>query len=140
MRDLLRLIGNLLWLVFGGLIMALGWWMAAIIMVVTIVGIPWARAAVVIGRFALWPFGYRVVERRELFGHRDIGSGPLGMLGNVIWFVFAGWWLAIAHLLAALACFVTIIGIPFGLQHLKLAQLSLFPIGKTIVPIGSPYL
>lgn len=139
MRDILRLIGNVLWLVFGGLIMAIGWWLAAVVMMITIIGIPWARAAFIIGRFALWPFGYRVVARRELFGRSDIGTGPLGLLGNIIWFVFAGLWLAIAHLLAALACFVTLIGIPFGLQHLKLAQLSLFPIGKTIAPTNSVY-
>ncbi|WP_455384119.1 YccF domain-containing protein [Acidihalobacter prosperus] len=137
MRDLLRLIGNLLWLLFGGLLMALAWWLAAIVMIVTIIGIPWARAAFVIGRFTLWPFGYRVAERRELFGRSDLGSGPLGTLGNIVWFLLAGLWLGLGHLFAALACFVTIIGIPFGLQHLKLAQLSLFPIGKTIVPIDS---
>lgn len=134
MRDFLKLLGNLLWLVFGGLLMALSWWLAAIFMVITVIGIPWARAAFVIGRFTLWPFGYRVAERRELFGRSDIGSGPLGVIGNIVWFIFAGIWLAIGHLFSALLCFVTIIGIPFGLQHLKLAYLSLFPIGKTILP------
>ncbi|APZ43243.1 YccF domain-containing protein [Acidihalobacter ferrooxydans] len=137
MRELLRLVGNLLWLIFGGLAMALAWWLAGLLMVLTIIGIPWARSAFVIGRFTLWPFGYRVVERRELFGRDDFGSGLLGLLGNLIWFVLAGLWLAIGHLLSALACFITLIGIPFGLQHLKLAQLSLFPIGKTIIPIDA---
>jgi uncharacterized membrane protein YccF (DUF307 family) len=136
-RDVLRLIGNLLWLVFGGLLMALAWWLAATVMILTIIGIPWARSAFVIGRFTLWPFGYRVAERRELFGRTDLGSGVLGTLGNVIWFVLAGLWLGLGHLIAALGCFVTIIGIPFGVQHIKLAQLSLFPIGKTIVPIDA---
>lgn len=135
---MLRLLGNVLWLVLGGLIMAIGWWLAALLMVLTIVGIPWARAAFLIGRFSLWPFGYRVVERRDLFARPGIGSGPLGILGNIIWFLFAGLWLSISHLLLALFCFITLIGIPFGLQHLKLAELSLFPIGKTIVPIDTP--
>ncbi len=117
--------------------MALAWWLAGLLMVISIIGIPWAKAAFVIGRFSLWPFGYRVADRRDLFGHSDIGSGPLGMIGNIIWFVLAGLWLSIGHLLSALLCFITIIGIPFGLQHLKLAQISLFPIGKTVVPIDS---
>lgn len=133
MRDFYLLLGNILWFVLGGFAAGLAWWIAALIMAVSIIGIPWARAAFVIGRFSFFPFGYQVVERRSLFPNPDIGSGPLGLLGNLIWFVFAGIWLGIGHLLAALACFVTIIGIPFGLQHLKLAQLSLFPIGKTII-------
>lgn len=137
MRDFLRLLLNLLWLILGGLPMALAWWLAGLLMVISIIGIPWAKAAFVIGRFSLWPFGYRVADRRDLFGHSDIGSGPLGMIGNIIWFVLAGLWLSIGHLLSALLCFITIIGIPFGLQHLKLAQISLFPIGKTVVPIDS---
>lgn len=134
MRDFPTLLGNVLWFILGGFAAGLAWWLAALVMIVTIVGIPWARAAFVIGRFTFFPFGYRVVERRALFQRGDIGTGFLGLLGNLIWFVFAGVWLGIGHLLAALICFVTIIGIPFGLQHIKLAQLSLFPIGKTVIP------
>lgn len=134
MRDSMLLLGNILWFVLGGFAAGLAWWLAALIMAISIIGIPWARAAFVIGRFTFFPFGYHVVERRTLFQHDDIGSGPLGLLGNLIWFVFAGVWLGIGHLMAALLCFVSIIGIPFGLQHLKLAQISLFPIGKAIVP------
>lgn len=127
---------NILWLVLGGLWMALGWFLAGCIMVITIIGIPWARACFVIGSLALWPFGKMVVDRRDVTGP-DIGTGTLGFLGNVVWFILAGVWLAIGHLLAAVANFITIIGIPFGLQHLKLAWLALAPIGKTVVDIPS---
>jgi uncharacterized membrane protein YccF (DUF307 family) len=85
------------------------------------------------GQFAFFPFGKQAVDRWTLSGSRDVGTGLLGTLGNIIWFVFAGIWLAIGHLISALCCFVTIIGIPFGLQHLKLAGIALAPIGKTIV-------
>lgn len=125
---------NILWLILGGLWMALGWFLAGCIMIITIIGIPWARACFVIGSLALWPFGKMVVDRRDVSGP-DIGTGMLGFIGNVIWFILSGVWLAIGHLLAAVANFVTIIGIPFGLQHLKLAWLALAPIGKTVVDI-----
>ena len=130
---MLRTLGNLLWLVLGGLMMGLGWWLAGLLCAVTIVGLPWANACFVIGQFAFWPFGKEAVNREQVNGQQDIGTGALGTLGNVLWFIFAGVWLAIGHLLSAVACFVTIIGIPFGLQHLKLAAMTLAPIGKTIV-------
>lgn len=130
---MLRTLGNLLWLVLGGLMMGLGWWLAGLLCALTIVGLPWAKACFVIGQFAFWPFGKEAVNRELVNGQSDIGTGTLGTVGNVIWFVVAGVWLAIGHLLSALACFVTIIGIPFGLQHLKLAGMTLAPIGKTIV-------
>lgn len=124
---------NLLWLVLGGLFLALGWWLASILMAITIIGLPWTRACFVIGQLALWPFGREVVDRQTLTGAKDLGTGAAGFLGNLIWFVLAGWWLAIGHLAVALANFVTIIGIPFGVQHIKLAMISLSPIGKTVV-------
>ena len=102
-------------------------------MIVTVIGLPWARACFVIGQFALWPFGREAVDRRLVTGRGDVGTGPLGLIGNVLWFALAGVWLALGHLTSALACFVTIIGIPFGWQHLKLAAVALMPIGKTIV-------
>ncbi len=126
-------LGNVLWFVFGGLVMGLSWWLAGALAMITIVGIPWAKACFVIGQFAFFPFGKVAISRKELLRQDDIGTGALGFLGNVIWFIFAGVWLAIGHLLSALLCFVTIIGIPFGYQHLKLAMLALAPIGKTIV-------
>jgi uncharacterized membrane protein YccF (DUF307 family) len=126
-------IGNILWFVFGGFVMGLGWWLAGLLAFITIVGIPWAKACFVIGQFAFLPFGKVAISRKNLTKQDDIGTGVLGSLGNIIWFIFAGVWLAIGHLLSALLCFVTIIGIPFGIQHLKLASLALAPIGKTIV-------
>ena len=114
--------------------MALGWWLAGLISAISIVGLPWSRSCFVIGKFALWPFGYEAINRRDLSGRIDLGTGPMGLLGNVIWFLVAGWWLAIGHLTSALACFVSIIGIPFGIQHIKLALIALAPIGMTIVP------
>jgi uncharacterized membrane protein YccF (DUF307 family) len=125
---------NLLWVLLGGLVMALGWWLAGLLCALTIVGLPWARSCFVIGSFSLWPFGKEAVNRRELSGRGDLGTGPLGLLGNVLWFVVAGWWLAIGHLASALACFITIIGIPFGIQHIKLALIALAPVGMTVVP------
>ncbi|MBK5199110.1 MAG: YccF domain-containing protein [Methyloceanibacter sp.] len=125
---------NLLWIVFGGLWMALGWVIAAIVMAITIIGLPWTRAAFNIASYTLLPFGQKAVSRAEYTGRQDIGAGPLGVFGNVLWFVLAGWWLALAHLLTAILLAITIVGIPFAWAHLKLARLALWPIGKMIVP------
>ena len=129
----MRTLGNILWFIFGGFIMGLGWWLAGLVAAITIVGLPWAKACFVIGQFAFLPFGKRAVSRQLVNQQDDIGTGALGLAGNLIWFLLAGWWLAIGHLFSALACFLTIIGIPFGIQHLKLALIALAPIGKTIV-------
>ena len=126
---------NILWVVLGGLVMALGWWLAGLICAITVVGLPWARSCFVIGRFSLWPFGQEAVNRTNLQGREDLGTGSLGLISNVLWFLVAGWWLAIGHLSSALACFVTIIGIPFGIQHMKLALIALAPVGMTVVPV-----
>ena len=131
----LSLLLNLLWIVFGGLWMALGWIVAAVIMAITIIGLPWARAAVNIASYTLLPFGRKAVSRAEHLGTHDIGTGPFGLLGNIVWLVLAGWWLALGHLLTAILWAVTIIGIPFAWAHLKLARLALWPIGKIVVPI-----
>lgn len=128
----IALILNILWLIFGGAVAALGWFLAALIMAITIIGIPWARAAFDNGVYTLWPFGSKPMARDRLYGE-DIGTGPLGLLGNLIWFVLAGWWLALGHLIAAVGLAITIIGIPFAWAHLKLAGFSLWPIGRTIV-------
>jgi len=127
------LIGNILWFIFGGAVMGIGWWLAGALAYLSIIGIPWAKACFVIGQFAFMPFGKEAVSRKYMTNKDDIGSGSLGALGNVIWFIFAGVWLAIGHMLSALLCFITIIGIPFGLQHFKLAAIAIAPIGKTIV-------
>ena len=131
----LAILFNLAWIVFGGLWMAVGWLIAAVIMAITIIGIPWARAAFNIAAYTLLPFGQRAVSRAEHYGQHDIGTGPLGFIGNLIWLILAGWWLALGHLVLAVLLAVTIIGIPFAWAHLKLAGLALWPIGKAIVPI-----
>jgi uncharacterized membrane protein YccF (DUF307 family) len=114
--------------------MAAGWVIAAVIMAITIIGIPWARAAFNIAVYTLLPFGQTAVNRDMVTGQSDIGTGPLGLLGNLIWLVLAGWWLALAHVITAILLAVTIIGIPFAWAHLKLAGIALWPIGKVIVP------
>ncbi|MBS1157835.1 MAG: hypothetical protein H6R15_254 [Proteobacteria bacterium] len=129
----MRVIGNFLWFILGGFFMGLAWWLVGLLAFLSIVGIPWGKACLVIGQFAFFPFGKEAISRQELNAADDIGTGGLGLLGNIIWFVVAGWWLAIGHVISALFCFVTLIGIPFGLQHLKLAGIALAPIGKTIV-------
>ena len=128
---------NILWIVLGGFVMALGWWLAGLLCALTVIGLPWARSCFVIGKFSLWPFGQEAVNREELSGRGDLGTGPLGLIGNVLWFLVAGWWLAIGHLSSALACFVSIVGIPFGIQHIKLALIALKPVGMTVVPMRS---
>jgi uncharacterized membrane protein YccF (DUF307 family) len=127
------LVLNLLWMFFGGLWMAVGWLIAAAVMAITVIGLPWARAAFNIASYTLLPFGRKAVSRAEYFGTGDIGTGPLGFLGNIVWFVLAGWWLALGHLILAIFLAVTIIGIPFAWAHLKLAGLALWPIGRMIV-------
>ena len=128
---------NVLWIVCGGLYMAIAWMIAAVVMAITIIGLPWTRAAFNIALYTLLPFGQRAVSRAEYFGHDDLGTGPLGMLGNIIWLVLAGWWLALGHLITAILLAITIIGIPFAWAHLKLAGIALWPIGKMIVPDGA---
>jgi uncharacterized membrane protein YccF (DUF307 family) len=123
---------NLLWIVFGGLWMAAAWVIAAFIMAITIIGLPWAWSALNMASYALLPFGRKAVSRAEYSGH-DIGTGPFGLLGNIIWLVLAGWWLALGHLITAIGLAITIIGIPFAWAHLKLAGIALWPIGKEIV-------
>ncbi|MDR3464898.1 MAG: YccF domain-containing protein [Xanthobacteraceae bacterium] len=130
----LSLLLNIIWIVFGGFWMAIAWVVAAIIMAITIIGLPWARAAFTIASYTLLPFGQRAVSREEYFGRSDVGTGPLGLIGNIIWLVLAGWWLALGHLVWAILYAITIVGLPFAWAHLKLAGIALWPIGKTIVP------
>jgi uncharacterized membrane protein YccF (DUF307 family) len=133
--SLLSLILNVLWVVTGGIWMALAWLLAALIMAITIIGLPWARAAYNIASYTLLPFGRVALPRDEVAGREDLGTSPLGTLGNVIWLVLAGWWLALGHIITGVGLALTIIGIPFAWAHLKLALLSLWPIGRTIVSI-----
>lgn len=115
--------------------MGLAWWLIGLFALITIVGIPWAKACFVIGQFSFFPFGKEALSRTALTQKQDIGTGSFGLLGNIIWFIFAGFWLAVGHITSALICFITIIGIPFGIQHIKLAGIAIAPIGKTIITI-----
>jgi uncharacterized membrane protein YccF (DUF307 family) len=127
----MKTILNIIWLVLCGLWMCLGYFLAGLVLCVTIIGIPFGIAAFRIGIYALWPFGYTAVERR------DAGAGSL--VGNVLWLILAGWWLAIGHIVTGLLLCVTIIGIPFGIANFKLIPLSLMPLGKEIVPSDAPF-
>src|SRR3569833_3264440 len=125
---------NLLWILFGGAWMANNWLVAAVVMALTIIGLPWARAAFNIAAFTLLPFGSRAVRRDMVTGESDLGTGLVGLVGSIIWFVLAGWWLALGHLVTAVALAVTIVGIPIARTHLKLAGIAIWPVGKAIVP------
>ena len=121
MRTLL----NIIWLVLSGFWLFLGYALAAVIMCVLIVTIPWGIAAWRIGVYSLWPFGKEVVDRPTA----GIGSA----IGNVVWVVLAGWWLALGHIASALALAITIIGLPFAWANLKMVPVALLPLGKQIV-------
>jgi uncharacterized membrane protein YccF (DUF307 family) len=130
----MTLLLNILWFIFGGFAAGLAWLVGGLVLAVTIVGLPWAAAAFRIGGFSLAPFGSRVVDRRSLNGRDDMGTGDLGLILNVVWFLFAGWYIALAHVVIGLLQCATVIGIPFGLQHFKLARIALGPVGKSVVP------
>ena len=123
----MRLLLNIIWLVFGGLWLAIGYALVALVMFILIITIPFGVAALRIGLFCLWPFGRTVVRRP------DAGAGSA--IGNVIWFILAGWWLAIGHVITGVAMCLTIIGIPLGLANFKLIPVSLTPFGRDIVDI-----
>lgn len=129
----MHFLGNLIWILFGGLVMAIGWLLAGLLMCLTIIGIPWAGSCLTLAQFSLAPFGKTIVLRQDLTGKEDLGTGNLGLAANIIWFIFAGIWLAIGHVFSAILTAVTIIGIPFAWQHLKLARVALAPIGKAVV-------
>ena len=120
----MRLLLNVLWFVLGGWISGTLWILAGVILAITVIGLPWTPAAFRIASFSYWPFGRIVIDADP-----GIGSGCL----NILWLVLAGWWLALHHLILAAGLAVTIIGIPFAWQHLKLTLLSLTPVGKAVV-------
>lgn len=124
---MIRFILNVLWFICGGLPLAIGWFIAGLLLAITVVGLPYTGAAWRIAGFALWPFGKEIV-RREV----GLASGPLGTVLNVIWFVLAGWWLALGHLIVAVGEAISIIGIPFAIKDLQLAQIALAPIGRDV--------
>jgi len=121
----MRIMGNLIWLVFGGFCMALGWVIAGGICCITIIGIPIGLQAFKLAGLALWPFGKEVTY----------GGGAGRFILNVIWIVFGGFVLMLSHLFLGIVFSITIIGIPFGKQHFKLAKLALMPFGATVTRI-----
>jgi uncharacterized membrane protein YccF (DUF307 family) len=123
----MRLILNVIWLVLAGFWMAVGYAVAGLICCILIITIPWGIASVRIANYALWPFGREVVDKP--------GAGAGSLLGNNIWIIVAGLWLAIGHILTGIALCVTIIGIPLGVANFKLVKVSLVPLGKEIVEV-----
>ena len=126
----MRLLGNILWFVFGGGIVAgLSWLLWGVVLALTVVGIPFAIAAFRIAGFAFWPFGRELVDARWVGEDRILGTS----LTNFLWMLLAGLWLTIGHVLVGLFLCLTLIGIPFGLAHFKLASVSFAPLGKRVV-------
>jgi uncharacterized membrane protein YccF (DUF307 family) len=129
--KVVELVLNVLWLLFCGIWMAIGYLVAAIVCFILIITIPFGVASLRIAGFVLWPFGRTAVERP--------GTGAPSFVGNLIWIVFAGWWLALGHLLTSIPLFFSIIGIPFGWANLKMIPISLMPLGREIVPTDQPF-
>ena len=124
----MRILLNIIWLIFGGLWLALGYFLAGLICCILIITIPFGIASFRIGVYALWPFGKTTVDKPTA------GTGAL--IGNVIWILVAGIWLALGHIATAIAMAVTIIGIPLAIANLKMIPISLMPLGKDIVPVN----
>ncbi|WP_370414373.1 YccF domain-containing protein [Streptomyces fradiae] len=127
----MKTILNIIWLVFSGFWLFLGYLAAGLILCITIIGIPFGIAAFRIALYALWPFGRTVIDRPD--------AGAPSCIGNVLWLILAGWWLALGHIVTGIAQCITIIGIPLGIANFKMIPLSLLPLGKEIVPTDQPY-
>lgn len=126
----MRTIANILWLVVSGLWLALGYWAAGIVLCFTIIGIPFGIQSIKLGTYALWPFGRVVVDRTTR------RSGFFNTVGNILWLVLGGIWLAATHLLLGLALLVTIVGIPFAIANFKMIRLALWPFGAEVISVG----
>ena len=127
----MRVVLNIIWLIFGGLWLALGYLVAGVICCLLIVTIPFGIASFRIANYALWPFGRTTAP--------EPGAGVPSLIGNVIWIVFAGWWLALGHIVTGIAMCITIIGIPLGIANFKLIPISLLPLGYRIVATDRPF-
>ncbi len=123
---------NLIWLVLAGFWLAVGYVVAGVICCVLIVTIPFGIASFRMANYVLWPFGRTVVDKPT--------AGAMSTIGNVIWLIVAGWWLALEHIVTGVAQCVTIIGIPLGIANFKMVPISLMPLGKQIVPSGGTWL
>ena len=122
----MKLIGNLIWIIFGGLVIALEYFIASLVLIITIIGIPFGIQTLKLGVLVLWPFGSEIKEIPQTRGY-------LSTLMNIIWILFGGIWIALSHLIYGIIFSITRIGIPFGMQHFKLARLALTPFGKEII-------
>ncbi len=122
----MKILGNIIWLIFGGLETAIGYFLSSLALMITIVGIPFGIKTIKIGILCLWPFGSQVVENSSI-------GGCLDLIMNIIWIFIGGIWICLTHLLFGGLLYITILGIPFGKQHFKLARLALTPFGKDIV-------
>jgi uncharacterized membrane protein YccF (DUF307 family) len=125
--NTIKIIGNIAWLIFGGIIIALEYLLFSMLLMVTVIGIPFSFQTLKLASFALWPFGRTSIVKAR-------GSGCLYTGMNVFWIIFAGIWIAISHLIFGIILGITIIGIPFGMQHFKLAAVALAPFGREVVP------
>ena len=121
----MKLLGNIIWLIFGGLVTAIEYVIASLCMMITIIGIPFGLQTIKLGLLALWPFGSKVIDKGS--------SGCLSVIMNILWIIFGGFWICLTHLFFGILLCITIIGIPFGNQHFKMAKLALTPFGKDIV-------
>ncbi|MEX5633439.1 YccF domain-containing protein [Parafrankia sp. FMc2] len=126
----MRILLNVIWLVLCGVWLAIGYALAALICFILIITIPFGIASLRMANYALWPFGRRVVDKPN--------TGSASLIGNILWILLAGWWLALGHLTTGIALCLTIIGIPLGLANFKLIPVSLLPLGKDIVPVEEP--
>ena len=124
----MNLLGNLIWLIFGGLVSAIGYCIGGFILCCTVIGIPFGLQCFKMAGFVLWPFGRKAVTNPS-------SSGTISVFLNIIWIVFGGVWLALTHIAFGILLFLTIIGIPFARQHFKLVEISLMPFGKKIVAV-----
>jgi len=120
----MKFLGNIIWLIFGGLLIAIEYFVASLLLMITIIGIPFGVQTMKLAILALWPFGQKVVDNGN-------SGGCLSVLMNVIWILIGGIWICLSHLVFGLLLCITIIGIPFGIQHFKMAALALTPFGKT---------
>jgi uncharacterized membrane protein YccF (DUF307 family) len=127
----MRVLLNVVWLVFGGLWLAIGYALAALVCFILIITIPFGIASLRIANYALWPFGRRIVDRPD--------AGAASLIGNLLWILIAGWWLALSHLFTGLVLCLTIIGIPLGLANFKLIPVALLPLGRQIVSADEPH-
>jgi uncharacterized membrane protein YccF (DUF307 family) len=127
MRDALNIVLNIVWLIFGGALLVVVYALAGILAFILIITIPFGVAAFRMANYTLWPFG-RTMRRKP-------DAGAASVIGNVVWFVLFGWWLALGHLVLAIAQFLSIIGIPLGIANIKLIPVSIYPLGHEIVPV-----